>query len=254
MSAGLFRVEAGFSVTALTSMRVIIDAVTVDIPAGRYSHTSHAPINDYLEFTAAVNAAIVLAGIADVTLSYDVNASRYSWARPVGGATVVCGADDPDAAIARFGLAIGFSTQPNVIGTATGDQTPYYIINGQLGGVADASGDYEEGSLTTQARTEDGSKYSVSREGAAILTDFTVQMEPRAAVYRRHATATEPWTWQDFYQHVRGEVPFLVTDECDRTVLTLEADSTNLRPRRVVANWDELWNLAFSTQVEGRLG
>ena len=256
------RFDAGFDVFAFGALRISDGAMAIDITTGTFCHLNLESLYEvgvYSDFASQVNAALFAAGVT-ATVSYlstGLSAGRYRITAGASSLNITAGVDEAGAEHARMGQVLGFSTSPGVISagaSVTGDITPYFSIETEMGGKTDASDRYE-GGKSEAMEAEDGTPYGVSSTSAPVYNDWTVAFEPRAAVFAASADSSAPWTWEHFYQHCRVVHPFAVTDDFGEGVGVhqLMPNSDRLKPKRVNANWRARHDLAFKTREIGRI-
>lgn len=252
------RFDAGFDVFAFGRLKISDGATDAEVASGTFCHLNLESLYEvgvYSDFASQVTAALFAEGVT-ASVTY-LSTGRYRITAGASALNITAGTDEADAEHARMGQVLGFSTSPGVIlagASATGDITPYFSIETEMGGMTDASDRYE-GGMSEAMEAEDGTAYGVSSTSAPVYSDFTVAFESRAAVYALNADASAPWTWEHFFPHCRVVHPFAVTDDFGEgvSVHQLRAGSDRFKPKRVNANWRERHDLAFKTRVVGRV-
>lgn len=245
------RVEAGWDQFEYGTATLSVNTVPASVSVGKYGHRDITGTT-YTDFATALNAAIVAAGITSFVVSYSTTTGLYTFAIS-GPLTVSLGVDHGTPAFALMGKLLGVSTSPGSTNTFSSDITPWFQINGEVGGASDASDDYEPNSISEDAEADDASHYAVTRVTAPTYNDFMVAMEPRAAVYKREAVASAAFTWQHLFEHCRAVHPFIVADDFgDVTSHYMRAGQDAFKPMHVAKDWRELLNIPLKTRMMGR--
>lgn len=256
-----FRIDAGFDVGAFGSLKLTdsTSAGEFEITSGLFCHINLESLYEtgvYSDLASQITAEMFAESIT-ATVTYNATTGRYVISAGGGPVNITAGVDEGDAAHARMGQVLGFSTSPGAIAggaSVTGDLPPLFSISSAMGGVSDDT-DVYEGGQSDDAETESGRAYGVSATSAPRYRDFTVTHEPRAAVYIVAAETSAPWTWEHFFQHSRVVHPFAVTDDFNEgvPVLKLRAGHDRWKPKHVTRDYRGNFDLAFKVREVGRL-
>lgn len=225
-------------------------AATITYTDGKNTHypisSVLATVNDFaLRLQTTLNANATLAGTYTVTFS--ATTCKYTIAANQTFAIDI----DPSGVSGRV---LGFTSDKSGAATYTSDVVPYYSRLLTVPGVSNVSDEYEAAGHSEDAYTANGDHYGVTFGTFPKFYDFTVTMEPLAAVHDYAAVSSAPWTLKHFWQHVRNRQSFLlVVPPNVGTVHRLRADAARFTPQRVVADYNDLWNLQFQTVLRGRL-
>lgn len=152
--------------------------------------------------------------------------------------------------------ALGFSANKSGSNSYTSDVRPYYLIESYLDAWSKVSDVYEPDEDSVQEAVSDGGEVAlVARDTIELWSDWTQAMEPEASVFTRHAPASTPWTWQEFFKHCRGGHRFKVYEDLaagdSLGVYTLRAEGATFGQRtraRVAADWRERWDITLLTR------
>lgn len=156
-------------------------------------------------------------------------------------------------------LALGFSGNRSAATSHVSDIRPYYLITAAQLGRSGVSDDYEQGLIAAEAESHDGMGYGVSIGTPATFVDFTLAAEAKAAVFKRSATASVPWTYQHLWEHCRLRYAIACRDTLasETSVHRLTAAGASFsqahRERFGGADYDGLWSLNFKTRLIGRV-
>lgn len=150
---------------------------------------------------------------------------------------------------------LGFSS-----GTLTGalsytsTRTPYYWIDTALGCRSQDTRPYEGGDdVASDTFGHDGTPGGLAKDGAPMFWDWTQPLEVYTAVWKIHATAQTPWTWEHFYQHSRNVYPFAVYDGTDTWFHLLRAEGARFKPRLLSEDYYGEADLRLLTKYLGTL-
>ena len=170
-------------------------------------------------------------------------------------------------------LAMGFvSGALSGANSYTSSKRPLYLIRPLIVGVSSYSDDYVASQGITVRTADDGvSVYSVSPTTLAVNNDLTVPCERDTplfdggtysggsghAVTAHNVTATMPWSWQDFWNHVRGEEYFAWVSQTSppstpsADVFRMRQEGVYFKPRRRVPDYG-LWDIPLQVLLIGR--
>lgn len=212
--------------------------------------TTHPVSSGYTATAAAVQAALVA-----------VNAGfTCTWSAPTLAFTIANASNFTltwtGAAGTNLRRMLGFSSNVSSTMSAVSDVRPYYVISSEVDARSDVTDVYEPDGIVEEAVADGGPAFAVSKETSELLSDWVQAMEPLEATFTRNATAAVPWTWQHFFEHLRGAHPFAVVDNGATTVHQLRAEGagfSRVTRERVVRDWDGLWNVRHMTRDLGAL-
>lgn len=230
---------------------------TATVTAGTYcagaedmSLISLAPVsNGYTPFADAVATALQTVNVAftcswsDATLAYTIACGGTSFTLTFSG----------NAGL-NLSRALGMAVSISSTTTTSSTVRPYYVIQSEIDARSLVSDVYEAEDNVEEAVTDGGSAYGVDRDTEELRSDWVQAMEPIEAVMTRRLAAAVPWTWQDFFAHLRMSKPFVVNDNGSKTAHQLRAEgaSFSLAVReRVVQEWDGIWNIRIMTRDLG---
>jgi hypothetical protein len=204
----------------------------------RYIHEgSVSSTPTYAEFSVALQAALNASGSLNATygVSLDVATRRFTITASGGGVTSIQLAGN---AVAQNVLGFPNSFAGTAL-TRTGTKSPYYLLGVDVDGFSDWSDIYElSDDIAEDSVAHDGTSFSIAHDGAATLLDLTAPLIPRAQLYLREATATDPWTWQAAFRHARTIEPVIVyNDDLGGHVGRLRKESAVFRPRFLEADY-----------------
>lgn len=229
---------------------------TGTITTGTYSHQAITASDvTYSLVATAIKSAMETAdpGADTYTVALNTTTLRYTITRSPAASWTIISTGSNAFALGLLGIpssALPLSSDGN--GLLTGTICPTHLIRGQLGAASDNSGDYEVNDGVYVGILDDGATKGVHRATLTKCSDFTLQFETDDATFSNRATATVPWTWEDFFAHVRAEHAFLAVDGVYNTAHKLRADGAYFKPIRVKDDWDEYWHIRLLTYVEGR--
>lgn len=221
------RVEAGWDHQLDGAVAIQVDegggAETITISSGTYCHSDLSsadkiPSGDYTDFASALETE--LNGASGLSFTYTVTwdgvAQQYTIGVSSTGASL---SFSTAAAQVYMRNILGFSGNQSNATSHVSDRTPWYSIVTDLDAWSDVTDDYEARDIAYEAVTDSGDTFLISRTESPILSDWTVRLEPKAAVYGRQAPASEPWTWQDFFSIAAraGRLPASIASIRQRT-------------------------------------
>lgn len=244
--------------TRETPMSVVATGIasgTVRLSVGPMSHSPAASsgwegdgaMSFGVELQARLNALVpgFTVSFNTSTLAYTIAHGTFPFAFTFNG--------DEGANLAR---ALGFSGDRASALSHTSDVRPYYLIESYLDAWSKVSDVYEPDEDVVQEAVSDGGEVAlVARDTIELWSDWTQAMEPEASVFTRHAPASTPWTWQEFFKHCRGGHRFKVYEDFaagdSLGVYTLRAEGATFGQRtraRVAADWRERWDITLLTR------
>lgn len=188
------------------------------------------------------------------SMTFDVSTMRYTL---TASSAVALTFSTLGAAGERGAYVLGFSGDRTSATSHVSDQNAGLIIVPQIEGFADVTDPYEIGEAAFGAVTDDGDDFTVDRETLPLGDDVTVQFETWAATFR-DAPGAAAFTWQDFFAHVRGAVPFVLYDEVagSGTVHRLRPEGCAFNEetrQKHVADWRDAWRIRLRTYRKGTL-
>lgn len=251
-----------FDVDATTPISCVVNTSFTATPAnGTYTWDgSLASYDSGLgDFGVAVRNALN-AAVADGTWSVTLNSdNKVVLARSTTFTIAWTG-----TAGRRLRTWLGFDNDLSGAATYTATYTPYYLTVPVIDARTAFTDTYEAdgSSITVQAESDGGDVYSVSKNTEAKWCDWSQSAESYATTYILGVTrvldpafdATSPWTWEAFFQYVRGERLIFVWQFAysGYSVHRLRATGTNFRPRRMAADDNTYWIVDFKTYQVGR--
>ncbi len=180
-------------------------------------------------FETALKAALEAIGAATYTVTLNTTTRRVTISASGGGVTSFALTSRSTA----FDNALGLSGAITGALTYAATNAPYYFKDGAIGGVTNYTGyiPREHGEIALELLAHDGTPYGQSQELAARAFEATIMLEPPAAIDDFFATATEPWTWQKFFKHLRNVEVFVLDISSLRAhIAILRADGVKLAP------------------------
>lgn len=253
---------AGFRTSDIGAFSVVVGGVasgTATVTPGTYCHANIGGSEDasaamYTEFASAVQTALQVVN-AGFTCTYNSTTHAYTIANPSNFTLTWTG-----TAGINLRDTLGFSGNVGSTTSATSTLRPLYLIVPQINGRSQFTDVYEPDDIAEEAMSDGGTDYVVTRDidqDSGLWCDWVQSMETKAATLTRSASASVPWTWQAFFAHCRGEHPFVVQDaDGEQYAYRLRADGASFNSRvreRVVADYDELWNIRFFCRDLGKL-
>lgn len=259
------RIEVGWDHAVIGTASIYVTeatgplSFTASITSGTHCHTGLNSVlgsGNYTAFSAALKTALDTASAASgntwtYTVSYTSTTGAYTIS--AGGGNTALDFSTPGTAGTVARQILGFSGNSSSAASHASDVGLYYRVDPANAAVSNPTDDYEPGNVAEGAEADDGTQYAIHRTAAAVYSDFDITSEAKAATFKRSAVAATPWTYQHLWEHARARTPFLVTDDSDQTIHYLRPDGASWKPNRTVPNYDDLWDLRFSTIVEGRL-
>lgn len=175
------------------------------------------------------------------------------------------------------------STLPVASGAAglgyyvSGSMVPYYVWRSGQPAKANWKKPYEPNPWWTDVIGDDGNTYSISHDGPERWSEWVYPYEEENHVRRSanresplnswSGNPIEPWTWQDFVEYVRGNIPFIVHTasiagtypigssypswDNKEAVYCLRGQESNFDPRVPDVNYQNQINLPVKVRVLG---
>ncbi len=223
---------------------------TATISSGTYAHQA---ITATLETSYALLSTAIQNAMNAVSSGYTVSFSTTTLLYTISRSSSFTSVDSGTNTVARNVLGTGGTFPVNAVANAiTFSLRPYYVIRSEQGGAGDTSGDYEPDGTVLVAYADSAASKGIARYETPIHNDFTLPFEKDEAIWAHRAAAAVPWTWEHFFEHVRGSHNFLAVDGTYSTSHKLRAEGAHLRPIRIREDWDEYLHVRLLTVVEGR--
>lgn len=153
---------------------------------------------------------------------------------------------------------LGFtSTSPTAGTIVLGNATPDFTIWPTLQATSLVSSDYEPENIANHVIPDSGAGgFGLSRTYAPLYRDWTQQYERKERTLRRFKLNTHPYTFQQMFETLRGEKPFLIEDSAQldaAEAFFLRTEGTSWQPSRAAADRvdDTHWHIPFKTVLEG---
>ena len=240
-------------------MSVVVDSVRVNVlpsPVSTYTYYLY----NHLDISGVVSSYVKLSTIMQTTLggSYAVSLSTTTWLYTISQASnFTLFFDSTSATDTLLAHALGFDLDFLYTGTNTytGSVRPYFLmVPTELARSQALPIYYEPDDIVTEAVSDGGVPYSISRATTELRSDWTQTMEAKEQCYSISATASVPYTWQQFFRDTRGTHPIAVVDSgLGNYVYTLRAEGSVFSPKPVVSDWDALYNISFKARWLGEL-
>lgn len=155
---------------------------------------------------------------------------------------------------------LGFSGNSASAASHTGTIRPYYSVVPAAALLSRVTRPHAQRGLISGMVTANGAHYAVAPTTLARIAEATCMFESAAgtlagagtAVFTTDATATVPWSWEHFFNHVSATEPFRVDDGTHDWVLTLQPDAAHFDPQRHAPDWD-MWSVKLAGHYEGAL-
>lgn len=249
---------AGFDTVEIGSFSVVIGGTvgsgTATVTPGTYAHRPLAAVSEvsgYAHFAAAVQTALN-AVVAGWTVAWSPTTFLYTISHTTAFTLSWSGSGG-----ANLRRALGFVGNTTSATAVSSTARPYYLVVPQISGRSQFSDVYEPDEIVEEAVADGGRAYGVAKETSELWCDWTQSMESKTATLARAATSAVPWTWEHLFKHCRMAHPIAVyEDSSTGTVHRLRADGASFGARsraRVVADYDDLWNVSFFTRDLGAL-
>lgn len=248
------RIESGFYALdwSITFVEGTGGVGAVIIPGGRYAHTDLSSVlgaGVYADLASAIETAYnagpgTLANT--LTVTYDETGPDYTLSIDTSTIQIT-------AISAGLSSVLGISTG-SAAASLTSTVRPSHVIVPELGFVIPLDLGKEADDVASGIRTEGGRQWTEARKAAAIQHTMRVEFEPRAAVFAADATASVPWTWEDFYAANRGAHPVLVCDDdYGNRVYYLDHGSARFSPTEAWERYFAHWHLQMTMWRQGIL-
>ncbi len=194
-----------------------------------YTHDMSSVDATCLVFETALKAALEAIGNATYTVTLNTTTRRVTISASGGGVTAFA----LTARSTTFDNALGLSGGISGALSYAATKAPYYFKDGLIGGVTDYTGyiPREHGEIALELLAHDGTAYGQSQADAARAFEVTFPLETPAVIDDYFVSATEPWTWQKFFKHVRNTEIFVIEITGLRWhIAILRADGAKLAP------------------------
>lgn len=162
---------------------------------------------------------------------------------------------------------MGFEADLSGANTYTSTKRPKYVIVSVINGQSQVHADYEPSGRVESAEADDGTTYSTRPSTLPTYRDWIQPFEDAAgpldaawnsspivggAPVRISDLAAQTnvwWSWEQFYKHVRGELPFRLYSTSDTTgsIYKMRAEAAHFDPTRATADFDGHWHMPFKT-------
>jgi hypothetical protein len=255
------RIESGWNIaivgTHTLSVTGDIGTEVVSFTTGTYCHSDMSSVLGaglYDDFAGDLEAALDASGAATgaFTVTWDGATQTYTISN-AGNCSLTFANNTAGNNAAD---ALGFNRNSTTVSAnnVVSVRTPYYVIDGAMGGRSGWTRPYEGDDIVSQVEAEDGSTYATARSVAPLYDDWTIPFETLAATFTSEATTAVPWTWQHFFAHSRGIEPFAVFDDAGNSVHVLRGSrGARFKPSRASEDWDGRWNVDILTINRGDL-
>jgi hypothetical protein len=255
-------VEAGYELADLGTY--VLDVVetggntfTVTLATGTHFLTSTAAsatgdfsarVTGYTSLLTAIDAALEAGGAG-------TNAYTVAFSKTTERVTIT---HDGTASVTAISLTattngglIGHTTVQSAALTHEMDVTPEHWISGDVGFWSDFHEQESDEDIGFTTRAQDGTAYGVAKDGVATFLDMTVALEPRASVYNTYSAASDPYTWQDFFKHVRNVYPVAIYDGTTQHFVKLRRPA--FRPLRRSADYVGHFDIRLESELLARI-
>ena len=246
---------AGWDTAAIGTFSVVVGGTvgsgTATVTASTYAHTDLSSVTGtgtYTAFAAAVQTALN-AVVAGWTVSYSTSTYAYTISHATAFTLTWTGTGGTN-----LQRALGFTATVGSTTSATSTVRPYYVIVPAISARSQVSDVYEPDDIVSEAVSDGGSSFAISKDTTETFSDWEQQMESASATLARSAVAAVPWTWEAFFKHLRGAYPFRLVDGSTSTVHKLRekgAAFTGTTRRRVAVDYDDLWIIMLMTRDLG---
>lgn len=254
------RVEAGFTIPAGGWDFHFNEGggnLVATLAAGTYCHTDLSSIDlvgsgNYTALGPAIKAAMDAAGGDTYTVTWTGTTPAYTIAS--SGTFYIYAPSTPLIGNEDACFALGFNALTSVASSHDSQVVPYYVIPTSIGAMSSLNDDHESDNVAEGAESDDGYPYSIAKDSVANLFDFRVEREEWAKVKKYKADPSAPWTWQHFYEHCRGHVPFASFDSANtNTVHLLKSSAAGFNPTPIKRDFLNYWSLELSCYLLGRI-
>lgn len=254
------RYYAGFNLGRLGTLSFDVtadsntDAYTVTLTSGGYYHDL-ADGAGYVSLASALESAL---NAAAPVVTWTVTWSNATLAYTITDGGGAFAATLNAVAQNTLGMAASLSASASQVSTVQ----PYYVIAPSIDAISRSSGDYEpnEG-IVSAAMTLNGQQFGVGVITRPTYHDWTQMLEALEATQDYAATASVPWTWRHFFDHVGVWEPFVLIASTSASILyesdavmrcKLRPDGAAFQPDRHEADLDSWWDVPFQCVVEDR--
>lgn len=207
------------------------------------------PGQAYEDFGLAVKNAFDSATGTTFTVSLSSTTGLFTISRSTNFTITFAGSgSDPLA------LALGFNGNKSGASSYTSDKLPRYVRLSTIGGRSNVEGPYEPDDIAEMSVSDGGDDFVVTRKTNEYLMSWVQQMEPKSAIYDS-CTSHAYTAWDRWFYDIRGTHPFYVNDTLEDAPLgayyRLTGKGASFRPRRVTADYDDLWIVPFEAHWLG---
>ena len=191
---------AAFRMERIGSASITWSGTTVTVSTGHYCHVDLTSVlTTCTSFASGLQAALIAAGFANASVSYDTADHTYLLSNGGGSFTI---AFPGTTAGTNMKQVLGFSAGATAT-SHTSDVRPYYTIVTAHDGRSRYTGLRREQS-TIRKVADDGWSYALGPTTVPMGGQWEHWHEPLAAVYDYAAEASAPWTWQALWDHAGG--------------------------------------------------
>lgn len=239
-------IEAGMVFDDLGELGILIDEdgggdQDAGITTGSFFHKADATsatgphpsaVSDFSDLETAIFDA--WDGFTSGTPTVTFDRSAGAWTLSATGLTTL---DITLNTLAQQVLGFSSGTLTGAL-SYTSTRTPYYWIDTVMGCRTDSSLPYDGGpDPAADTYGHDGTPGGVSKDGTSKWWDWACSLEGYQAIWKIHATAATPWTWEHFFEHCRNEYPFAVFDGTDTWFHYLRAEGSKFKPLKLAADY-----------------
>lgn len=229
--------------------------ITLD---GYYCHRSITSlVSTVTEFRSAVKTKLDATPDASTyTVTFSFTTGKYTITRDTAGNFELAFPGTTAGTLAK--ALLGFTSDKSGANSYTSDVQVTHFIFPPMDARSRVIPD-DEDVVTVVSEADDGTTYSISRTAAPTHYDFDLQFQTEALTFTRHLAAAAPWTWQQFFAHVRGHEYFVSTD-ADGLVPVLHKlrqEGTSFKEGvtrfQVEEDLNTYWHIKLMTYMLGRL-
>jgi hypothetical protein len=261
---GKLQIEAGFDLADIGGIELDVvetggNAFTTTITSGTYflrtdassatgDHT--ASVTGYGSLLAAITADFNAQGAGSLTYTsgFDLSPDKVTFSHSGGG-----GVTNVQITPVTNGGLLGLTGALSGLSALIAHRPPDYYVDGDVGYWAEWREREVEADAMVDVVAHDGTPHGLAPEGVETHLDFVVPMEPRAKVYTRHASASQPWTWRDTFRHVRNVLPLAVYDGEETHLVRLRREGAAFAPRSVTRDYVGHYDIPIRARLLGRL-
>ena len=245
-------IESGFTMDLLGTMRLYIDTQPVDITTGSFTHQdfsgsiSHSHGHTQLA-TTLQGTMRVLTGDNNFTVTYSAANKAYTIANP--STTFAINFSGNDGFLAK--RILGFTDNQATDSSHTSDATPIFTIESRYNCPISWEPDYEASDVRWGGN-HNGIIWGGGPTNIPKKYDMRIGFIDYTDLWKREATATQPWSWEDFVNwHASGEYFFVdgstwySVDHAHK----LQAKSTVFAPVEATPGFQREYHLDLQTYI-----